>query len=151
MDKKGISDILVLALIILFVVSLATLVFLWSASFTKNIQGNTESEKEKMIACAYVKLGIRWACINESVIRLAVENLGSLPLEGLNIRVLGSSGGYQNISLQKIDVAEYKQFDVPYEYYIGTLKSIEILPRVRTKDNLIICNMPETKENIGNC
>ncbi len=147
MQKRGISTLIATVLIIGIGVLIATALFVWAMGFSADIQeGATEKNKETM-DCAKTKLNLRYGCLESDNIKLMLENQGQIALEGLNIRVIGNSGGYREVLQQKLEIAGLTQLNVERQD-VGKLKVIEILPVLK---NDVTCSKGEQIEAIGLC
>lgn len=151
MNKRGISPIISTVLLICAVVLLAVLILAWSGVFTRGLLGHAEETSEKMSACeAQTNLNIRHACTRDDSITVMVESLGSKKVTGLIIRVLGSSGGYQEEIETELNVADLKRFDIEKQD-VGAISRIELLPKVDIKGKIEICGIKDSETNVLPC
>ncbi|MDI6738129.1 MAG: hypothetical protein QME12_06475 [Nanoarchaeota archaeon] len=151
MNKKGISPIISTVLLICAAALLAVLILSWSGVFTKGLLKHADETSERMSACeSETSLNIKHACTREDTITVMVESLGSKKVTGLIIRVLGSSGGYQEDVETEMNVADLKRFDIERQD-VGDITKIELLPKVKLQGKAEICGIKDTETNIVEC
>lgn len=150
-NKKGISTIIASTLILCTAVILAVIILAWGGAFSKGLLKHAEETSERVTACeSGVNVNIKYACVKEDSITLMVESLGSRKIAGLIIRVLGSSGGYQQEIEEEMNVADLKRFDIA-RHEAGVLNTIELLPKVDILGKIEICGVKDKETNIIEC
>lgn len=151
MDKRGISPIISTVLLICMVVLLAVIILAWSGAFSRGLLKHAEETSEKMSACETgTNIAIKYACTKDDKITLMIESLGSKQVKGLIIRILGSSGGYQEDIETEMNVADLKRFDIDRKDS-NAVKSIEVLPKVEVLGKQEICGVKDKELNIVEC
>ncbi|MFH1065327.1 MAG: archaellin/type IV pilin N-terminal domain-containing protein [Nanoarchaeota archaeon] len=151
MNKRGISPIISTVLLICAVVLLAVVIPAWSGTFTRGLLKHADETSEKLAVCeSQTSLNIKYACTNENNMTIMVESLGSKPVIGLIIRVLGSSGGYQEDVETLLNVADLKRFDIEKQD-VGVISKIEILPKVDILGKTENCGIKDSETNIVEC
>ncbi|MFA5887153.1 MAG: archaellin/type IV pilin N-terminal domain-containing protein [Candidatus Nanoarchaeia archaeon] len=151
MNKRGISPLIATVLLICMVVLIAVVILAWSGTFTRGLLKHADETSEKMTACeSETSLNIKYACANDNNMTIMVESLGSKPVTGLIIRVLGSSGGYQKDVETELNIADLKRFDIEKQD-VGTISKIEILPKVNIQGKIEICGVKDSETNIVEC
>lgn len=151
MNKRGISPIISTALIICMVALLAVVILAWSGTFTRGLLKHADETSEKMTACeSRTSINIKHACARKDTVTVMIESLGSKPVAGLIIRVLGTSGGYQKEIETELNIADLKRFDIEKQE-VGTINKIEILPKVNIQGKIEICGVKDSETNIIEC
>ncbi|MDD4877843.1 MAG: hypothetical protein PHO02_02275 [Candidatus Nanoarchaeia archaeon] len=151
MNKRGMSPIISTVLLICAAALLAVVILAWSGVFSRGIMASAEKTSEKMSACeSQTNLNIKHACTREDSITVMVESLGSKQVNGLIIRVIGSSGGYQEDIEIEMNVADLKRFDIEKQD-VGDITKIEILPKVDIQGKIEICGIKDSETNIPEC
>lgn len=87
MNKKGVSQLLITVLIIGFAVALATVIFVWGGSFTKDVTEETGATVDDQITCMKdVDYKITSACYEGTAVKTTIENKGSVDIEDVVLR-----------------------------------------------------------------
>lgn len=150
MKKRGVSSLISTLLIILATVLIGTAILIWAVGYVKSAQQSTSEISEETVFCASTDIKIRTACIEDDDIVFMVENPSQTDLEGLNIRVIGSSGAYQEIIKEKFKVAEIRKIIVNNDGSIGSLRYVELLPIIFAGKE-ITCSQAASESNIKPC
>lgn len=148
MNKKGINTVITMALIIAIVVTIAALIFLWSVKFSKDVQDKADLSNKGALFCSNAEVKIKYACMGTNLI-VMLENKGQAEIDIVNMRVLGSSGTYQNLTSVNLPIAGISKVEIaPGE--IGSIKKIETVP-VSTFGEQRTCKDYEAITNVDVC
>lgn len=140
MQKRGISPIIATVLVIFFVVILGTIVMMWVTGFFHGIQKSSETASEETMACSNANIRVKYSCIRSGdTIVMMVENMGLQQISGLNVRMMGASSGYQNLTKIDLGPASLKKVEVPIDASLSGLKDVEVLP-IAYVGHEIMCN-----------
>ena len=142
-NKKGLSELISIILIIGIVIALASFILLWSTNFLKQTTEETSLTAEKAITCTTdVELAISEICY-DSKIYISIENKKDRQIDGdfLLIKVEGD----KEILLQPTPPGtnllpfDKKRIELTYFPEVGTIKKISIIPRIKGNNGYIFC------------
>ncbi len=149
MQKRGVSPLIAVVLLVGFTVALAVLIFNWTSIFSSNLQRGVQEGAKEGIACSFTNLPIiRNACDDGTTLQLTVENPGEINMQQLKVRITGS-----NVN-KNADVAGISPFGVaPFSVAsaVGTVLSVEIFPTIQVEGKEVTCSTPAMKKNVGSC
>ncbi len=142
-NKKGLSELISIILIIGIVIALASFIMLWSSNFLRETTEETSLTVEKAITCTTdVELAISEVCY-DSKIHINIENKKDRQINGdfLLIKVEGD----KDVLLQPTPPGtnllpfDKKRVEVTYFQEVGSLKKISIIPRIQTSKGYVFC------------
>ena len=137
MDKKGVSPIIATILLIVFAVTLGSVVISW--------RFNIDTDKSG-VKCENVDFRIRKVsgveiCITPdqpNYLNFVIDNIGRTDISGFDIWAIGSKGtklySLDSLNISKDSLFFYKEKGLPYETdKYGSLEIVQFMPKVGTK------------------
>lgn len=116
MDKRGISQLIVVVLIIGFAIALAAVILTWSQTFTYKLTEETQGSSSEAQTCLQnVDIGIMSVCYNSTAnyTQVQVENIMEDDLSGLVFRVIYTD--------RTADVAQLDSTSTDSEIILGSV------------------------------
>ena len=136
MDKRGISSIVSVVLLIGFVVVIAGLIILFGSRFVEDLTETTEEEGKIAIAVlSDLKINAEFVELLGNTLRIRIENLAGedIEVEGFKFRIIGSGGTATVDIINSIGFFEKKIYSIYLNASIRNvlgdeIELIEVIP-----------------------
>ena len=152
-NKKGVSNIILSVLLILFIITISTFVFTWIKKTTEGSMEKTDVILEKLEACQDIDFEIEDAYCKEDVIVIRINNNRNIDFkDGFSLKLIYEENeegneistfvyGTELKAYETVDINGLRQFKegaFGKEYF--KIKDIEVVPKLLLDNKVSYCN-----------
>lgn len=140
MQKRGLSPLIAVVLIIGFTVAIAAIIMTWGTGFVRGVQKTTEETAEKELTLAVeAMLDIRRAELIGNKIKLTVENTGSQEIKNIKVRIYGAEG-IDTVSVAGLGAYGVSVLSAEFDpSKTGIVEKVEAMPVIEYAGELVVC------------
>ena len=164
-NKKGISPIIAMILLILLIVTISGVLFNWIKGQTSDVMDQSTIISEKLQACNDFKVDFESAFCNpetEGIIKVKIVNNNNENVkEGFSVRLIdvdeieASISSVNDIELEAYEGREitiFKQSEEgPFGSYFKPVSKIEFVPKFVIGDETVYCSENKVSLDAENC
>ncbi len=155
-DKRGISPLIATVLMIAFAVALGAVVMNWGRAYVEDTAADASHTSDTRIMCSQ-NVNLRLAQIGGSPqicydegddeVRVTLQNVGSMDLEGIIFNVFGSEGSGASVDLEEsLAQSQIRRFNIEYDSSEhGEIEFVQAVPKilVRGSNTPVQCSSEE--------
>ena len=162
-NKKGVNDLILAVLLILFIVTAGGVVFSWIKKSTDVSMEKGSALSEKILECrdlGFLIEEVYCSSDNPGVIKVRITNNKNYDLtEAFSVKLAGmeDSGETSIASVQDINLKAYETKEMAVFKQRGSLggfkpvKSLEFVPKFFINGEAVFCNENKIVVEAGNC
>lgn len=147
-NKRGLAPYISWILIMSFVVSLSVFMYSWIGD---NVETSTSQiiDRNEETLCSDVGFSVVSACQNSKTLNMNVTNIDLLTIKEFKIRLFDL---YDNVESKTI-LLTIRPSDTEYVKILkqGTQKQVEIIPVIKSKNDVLCIESMVTLQNIEIC
>ncbi|MEK6934935.1 MAG: archaellin/type IV pilin N-terminal domain-containing protein [Nanoarchaeota archaeon] len=144
MERRGVSDLVSIIILILIIILLAGFVFV-----VFDVEKYLFTIEDDL--CKDVEIVVLDACYNDEFIIIEIENKGVEINNGFLFKLFGN----EVYEVPSPPLTNLKGFGIegivlPYEDFVGEINKVLVFPKIKTSDGVIVCENKE-EYNVVRC